>query len=267
MPARPSPNVSLWLKKQGIERICVVSPHLDDAVYSVCGLLQSDAGSQCLVTTVFTEADPTSDSSWALVTGFRDSTQEYQARRKEDQAAMDHLGVNWKHVGAAPSNWSTPRAMALAQELTKKDTGPVLVLLPAGAGGPPPGRIGAFWRRCMRQPFGSPPHAEHCAVRNSLLASLLQIETNKVVFVGFYAEIPYMWSDTVTGLCDKLKLLYPHALSPYWLRPKITDKLAVASQYVSQLVPILGESVEYRKRTLGHDELYLLPSASLKARV
>jgi hypothetical protein len=258
------PNVSEWLHHNAVERICVVSPHLDDAVFSTCGLLLSDARSQCYVTTVFTEADP-AFNSWAHRAGFRDSYHEYQVRRNEDQIAMEQLNVEWNHVGATPARWSTALALNVAQQLIDKaPSGPLLVLLPAGAGGPRPGPVGTWLRRCLRKPFGALPHAEHCAVRDELLNSLQQIATHIRVFVGFYAEFPYIWSDSGPKLRNKLSSLYSPELSTFYLRPNPANKLAVASQYASQVEPILGASVKYRQRALGHDELYLLPNTPLK---
>jgi hypothetical protein len=264
--AKRSPNLADWLQQHTIARIAIVSPHLDDAVFSVCGLLLSDAGSQSSVTTVFTEADP-AFNAWAHRAGFRDSYHEYQVRRSEDQTAMESLQVAWSHFGATPARWSTPLALNLAQQLVSQaNSAPLLILLPAGAGGPRPGPIGTLLRRFLRKPFGSPPHSEHCAVRDEILNALHQIIThaaNGSVYIGFYAELPYLWSDSVAGLRHKLSSPYSQDLSAYWLHPNIADKLAVASQYASQIEPILGASVEYRQRALGHDELYLLPNTPL----
>ncbi|WP_328907899.1 PIG-L family deacetylase [Streptomyces sp. NBC_00234] len=88
---------------QGIPLI-VLSPHLDDAVLS-CGALLSHARQHVPVnvTTLFTEGSPPpytlSARRYLHQTGAHDAEELYAARRAEDRAVLQEMGVAWRHTG------------------------------------------------------------------------------------------------------------------------------------------------------------------------
>jgi LmbE family N-acetylglucosaminyl deacetylase len=242
-------------------RICVVSPHLDDAALSVWTLLSSAWASRCRVVTVFTSARPDSNPTWARQTGFRDALHEVEVRRDEDSRAMTRLGVRFEHAGREPDRWDADAATRLAQELLDGADpaidGDTLVLLPAGAG-QPTGSGQRLWRRLTRTPTGPDAHDEHLAVRDLLGFALRAAGVRRL---GYYAEIPYMWSDTPQRLSDEVDRVAGVKLHLLAARPDADRKLALVAEYASQMDLICGRSTAYRRRLLGREELYFLSPA------
>lgn len=84
--------------------LVVLSPHLDDAVLS-CGALMLAAATRVPVTvaTFFTEAGarPYTLSARSYLRQVRASDAEelYRARRAEDRAVLERIGVGWHHLG------------------------------------------------------------------------------------------------------------------------------------------------------------------------
>ena len=81
----------------GVRRVVVVSPHLDDAVFSLGGTIAAlaDAGTDVAVLTVFA-GDPEADgppTPWQQRSGFASTAQAVQVLRAEDAAACELLGA------------------------------------------------------------------------------------------------------------------------------------------------------------------------------
>lgn len=72
----------------------VFSPHLDDAVFSLGGLLATHAPESSVVT-VFSGTPPNPVSRrWDRMCGFANSTEAMEIRRQEDIAALTSLGIS-----------------------------------------------------------------------------------------------------------------------------------------------------------------------------
>lgn len=262
-PRAPSsfPHLLDDLARRQPTRICVISPHLDDAALSAWTLLSSAWASRCRVVTVFTSARPDSNPTYAQQTGFRDAMHEVEVRRDEDARAMTRLGVRFEHAGREPDRWDAEAASRLAQELLggadpaiDQDT---LVLLPAGAG-QPTGSGQRLWRRLTRTPTGPDAHDEHLSVRDLLGAALRAAGVRRF---GYYAEIPYLWSDTPERLADEVDRVAGAKMQVLAALPDADRKLALVGEYASQMDLICGRSPAYRRRLLGHEELYFLAPA------
>lgn len=84
--------------------LVVLSPHLDDAILS-CGALLLHARNHVpvTVTTIFTEGSPPpytfSARRYLHLTRAHNAEELYAARRAEDQAVLDDMGVAWRHLG------------------------------------------------------------------------------------------------------------------------------------------------------------------------
>lgn len=83
-------------------RVCVVSPHCDDAVLSLGAALAAHVarGGQAVVVTAFA-GDPNrceASGPWDAAAGFRTSAEAAKARRAEDRAACRQLGLEHHHV-------------------------------------------------------------------------------------------------------------------------------------------------------------------------
>lgn len=253
-----TPSVNHWLESLGVERLLVVSPHLDDAILSLGELLRR-VPSRTEVLTVFTASDPGEGLDWARLGGFQDSAEEHAARRLEDVRAMQHLGCAYRHAGLRSGQLNEawlgqflPQWLANAPSPNAKQ----LVLLPAGCGGNrPESGLAHFWRRLTRQPFGSMAHPEHVLVRDVFWAAMKQAPQ---LHIGFYAELPYAWRQTDAIIQAELGAMTGRMLKPIRVLPQVDQKLVAAEHYVSQARLILGESKTYRKRVLGRPECVFL---------
>lgn len=251
----PSPGPA-WLDERRVEEVVVVSPHLDDGVFSAHALLAVASLRRTLVT-VFSDAAPGPASAWGRITGFDTTEAEFAARRIEDRHVAQALGIACVQLDVHVDDWSAAESARVGERIVAmRGHAPerTLVLLPAGAGGEVTGARRGL-RRVLRQPLGSPPHGEHLHVRDGLAAPLLA----RGVRVGFYAELPYMWADDRAALQARLEKLTGHRCGPaFELIPDLAAKHAAAIGYRSQVVPILGAKAGYQKRVLSHPELYFL---------
>lgn len=260
MSAAPLDALRQALARQHIARVCVVSPHLDDAAFSVAEFLRAPGLPPREVYTVFTAARADSDARHTLAMGFSDPLREFEVRRKEDIDAMTLLGVPFEHGGAEVDHFTPAVAEATATRIMARATlaqepnDRLLVLLPAGAGG----TLGAaqrLWRRILRQPCGCQPHAEHEWVRDGLWPHLLTAGAQ----VGLYAEMPYLWADSLAALRARVRGPTSRTLKAFRLPTDPGWKLEVARCYRSQYQSEFGMKVSYQKRTIAMPEALLLP--------
>jgi hypothetical protein len=254
-----------FLAREGIDRVVIVSPHLDDAAFSTCALLLSPVAGTCHVATVFTEGSPDLDPAWAREAGFADSLDEHAARRIEDRQAMTRLGVGFTHLGFVPGAFgpdlanTVVDAVAAAADVPARgeEDASVLWLLPAGAGRSR--RVHEILRRCSRwigRPAGARAHPEHRLVRDALLGVLQQ----RGCRVGFYGELPYVWLDPAPILKRTLGRVCRGPFERFTVEVDPRDKLGVCEMYASQAPLVLGDTVEERLRVLAHAEAYYFPA-------
>ena len=246
-----------WLDQLGIERVIVISPHLDDAVFSVAGIL-STCGDRAEVISVFTEGSAGQSEAWARVTGFTDSIAEHMARRQEDALAMNRLGCRFRHLGCRPGEVDeisvdqTVDAMVQAWPETLART---LVLLPAGAGGPAPSTpLARLAWRLLRRPWGCMPHGEHELTRDLFWHAM----TGRQVRIGFYAELPYAWAHSNGALKEHLHRALGCQTDLVEYRHDTSEKMRLVELYQSQLTPIFGPNPAYRRRVLERAECLLM---------
>lgn len=242
-----------WLERLQIGHLVVVSPHLDDAVFSLAGILGAARG-RAEVITVFTDAQAGQNDDWARLSGFPDSEAEHKARRAEDALAMSRLGCRFRHLGLRPGE-ANEAMTAHAIETIKRDQADglvrTLVLLPGGAGGPPPtSRLQRLAYRLMRRPWGSMPHGEHELTRDLFWRAL----SASPAHVGFYAEIPYAWSHSNKQLQQRLLLTLGCQTEMVEYRHNEEEKGRLVGLYQSQLLPIFGSRPSYRRRVLARNE-------------
>ena len=252
--------VEAWLHEHGIQRIVIISPHLDDAVFSLGGLLGAVAH-RCTVLTVFTEADPAGPTEWARMTGFEDPVLEYAARRAEDPRAMAMLGCKWVHGGACVGQLEHTCARQLLDSLvtTEPASRDCLILLPAAAGGlRPHTKLQRIARRLLRQPLGAPLHAEHRLARDVFW----RILDPAVMRIGFYAELPYVWMQGDRALWAHLSACFQVELENVRVRSEVDGKLQAARNYRSQVPIVLGKRETYQRKVLGRDESIFLVQES-----
>jgi LmbE family N-acetylglucosaminyl deacetylase len=113
----------------------VVSPHLDDAVFSCGEWMATHPGAQ--VVTVFAGAplDTTVTTEWDAACGFVNARQALQLRRLEDRQALDVLGAKPTWLEHADDQYGQARdAGQITATLVPllQGIGPVRLLLPMG---------------------------------------------------------------------------------------------------------------------------------------
>jgi LmbE family N-acetylglucosaminyl deacetylase len=152
-------------------RVVVVSPHIDDAVFSLAATIgqAARAGAEIEVLTVFA-LDPTSDApanGWDTRAGFATEGEAARARRDEDREACHLVGAEPRWLQFRGSGYTKVReteAISTAVRVAIADTDAVLV----------PGF-----------PLTNPDHA--------WLAELLTAGSLLPGQVGLYAEQPYRY--------------------------------------------------------------------------
>lgn len=250
-------SVREWLNAIGVKRLIVISPHLDDAVLSVAGLLRA-ASARAKVLTVFTEADPQHGMSWAQAAGFADAREEHAARRLEDLRAMQYLGCGHVHAGLRSGELTDEAAQGLLRGLLDNqapEPSDALFLLPAASGGTRPYTWFQKMRnRLLRIPFGAPAHPEHQQVRDQMWNAL----SSRLSRVGFYADLPYAWRQSDAKIQAELEARTAQPLEAIHIRGDLKDKLAATGHYPSQMRLILGQSPAYQQRVLSRPECIFL---------
>lgn len=243
------------MEGRSIRHVSVISPHLDDAAFSLAAFLELPTLPPREVFTVFTEARADSDPRHSYAMGFSSPLSEFEARRREDEQAMNMLGVPFSHAGAYTDRLTPDVVGALVQRiLDGKEVANLLVLLPAGAGGHLT-RLSRFFRRIRRIPLGSPPHGEHETVRDELGQRL----GGTKVTIGYYAEIPYLWADSLQRIVGTLSSTAQQRWFTVRVRPDVERKRAVAKAYESQFVHEFGKKSGYQRRSLAIPEAVFLP--------
>jgi LmbE family N-acetylglucosaminyl deacetylase len=133
-----------WVEPDELERVVVLSPHLDDAVLSCGQFLTAHPGTT--VVTVFCGfpaeiLDP--PNWWAQLSGFGPGDDVVAARREEDRRAMGQLGAVPLHLDGFPERDLQPdEPIATADQVADAlvellaEVAPTLVLLPMGLANP-----------------------------------------------------------------------------------------------------------------------------------
>lgn len=116
-------------------KLLVISPHLDDAVFSCAELLARHPGA--VVATVFTCIPPGFGrlTEWDALCGFHDAAQAVALRREEDRAALELLFARPVWLDFCDSQYeATPPQAVLSDALqdTLQREHPDTVLIPAG---------------------------------------------------------------------------------------------------------------------------------------
>ncbi len=252
-------DITAWLASNGIERIIIISPHLDDAVLSLGGMINA-VPEITEVITVHTEGTPGEDDAWAKICGFDDSAAEHRSRKIEDQRAMEHIGCRYQHLGLRSGELTEATAWQLARTLGRSSgatSASTLVMLPAGAGGHRSLSATKRWlRRMLRRPFGSVAHPDHESSRDCFRNAFSELPAR----LCFYAEIPYCWNEHPMRLAKRISALLTSPLDHVRIKPDLHQKLVAAECYNSQADLILGRTASYRRRVLRSDEhLFLAP--------
>jgi len=149
-----------------IVRHTVVSPHSDDAAFSVGSLLLTEGAEAQVITICAGRPDDDSAAAdWDWRCGFRTAGQAATVRRAEDSAACRSVGASVCHLSYPDAPYAPERSAAdLPDELEQLLAG-TTVWLPAAIGG----------------------HPDHVLTRNAVLAVLRRTALPALL----YADTPY----------------------------------------------------------------------------
>jgi hypothetical protein len=257
------PAIEAWMRQRGVGWICALSPHLDDVAFSIPTILAHTALPPREVWTVFSASTADGDMGYANATGFANPLEEFEARRAEDREAMRLIGVPFRHVGAVASRFDAAMAASIVDDLraqAHQRAGRTLVLLPAGAG-IEPSAVRRLWGRLTRTPVGCRPHGEHEMVRDAVAAAFAPGRAgHDDPTVGYYAEVPYLWSEGPRRLETRLRSIAGQPLEPFAVAARVDFKFEIAHAYRSQVALELGEREYFRRLSLSGDERLYLPS-------
>jgi len=126
-----------------LERIVVVSPHLDDAVLG-CGRLMA-AHPGATVVTVYAgapDAYPDPMTRWDALAGFEPGDDVLGARKEEDRKALTELGATPRHLDFVEhqyldrEDWVGPDHTVDRLEEELRALGPTAVFIPFGIANP-----------------------------------------------------------------------------------------------------------------------------------
>jgi LmbE family N-acetylglucosaminyl deacetylase len=126
-----------------LERIVIVSPHLDDAALSCAYLMTAHPATP--VVTVFAGRPaeyPTPMERWDAICGFVEGDEVHVARRAEDQSALSVFEAQpvWldfvEHSYLAREEWVRPADIVDALEAELQRLEPTAVFIPFGLGNP-----------------------------------------------------------------------------------------------------------------------------------
>lgn len=173
--------------------LLLVSPHLDDAVFSCAALVERPEPID-IVTVFAGEPDPPQQGWWDLECGFSSSAESTRARRQEEEAAFagtehgrSYLELlELQHVDGRTRRERDAIASAIGDWVSAQPAG--TVALPAGAGCSQ-ARVARWLRRLRRDRCAPPQHPDHLLVRDVGLDVLRHADATPLL----YEEVPYLW--------------------------------------------------------------------------
>jgi len=138
----PMRNWGLPLDRE-LDRVLIVSPHLDDAVLGCARFMAAHPG--CTVVTVFAGNPPRYPDPmrlWDVQSGFGPDDDVMEARRKEDHAALSVLDARPVHFDFVEHTYRegdqpvAPDVIAPVVAATLREIAPTLIIAPFGLANP-----------------------------------------------------------------------------------------------------------------------------------
>jgi hypothetical protein len=179
--------------------ILLVSPHLDDAVFSCAAFVERPEPLDVL--TVFAGApDPPRQGWWDAQCGFASSVESVPARLREDEAGFagtshrrSYLELLELQYAGRRTSVERKRLADRAREWLAENRGGT-VAVPAGAGCSQT-RTARWRRKLLRRRCSPPQHPDHVFVRDVVLEVV--VPTGAEVLL--YEEVPYLWGESGDG--------------------------------------------------------------------
>lgn len=209
-----------------LDRVLVVSPHLDDGVLS-CGHLLAGAGAATVVT-VFSGTPlryPRPVSAWDTVCGFTDSDDIIAQRRIEDERAVAALSASATHLDFVDRQYRDDKRYdldAIARELRRAVTEfePTTIAVPLAI-----------------------QHPDHRAALQAALRLRNGADARTWIC---YAEFPYVWRQEDLAVRRLGRLRRTYRVTPVLELPRAElAKAAALRAYASQLAGLdFGDSFD-----------------------
>jgi hypothetical protein len=237
--------------------LLLVSPHLDDAVFSCAALVERPEPIDVL-TVASGAPDPPRQGWWDVQCGFASSAESIPARLAEDDAAFAGTPHRRSHLGLLELQYQPERTRAEAELIAGRVRDWVaanpegVVAVPAGAGCSP--RRTARWRRrLLRQNCSPPQHPDHVWVRETVLEALTGITAL------LYEEIPYLWGEPADAEAERAASSGGLSVDPFTVEVDPVQKARRIAAYASQIAEISPSHGRLDDpRTLPAEERYWL---------
>jgi LmbE family N-acetylglucosaminyl deacetylase len=210
-----------------LRRVLVVSPHLDDAVFSCAHLLAG--ADDALVITVFAGAPdryPDPLGAWDVACGFRTDDDVVTERRREDEDALRSLGRRGEHLDFVDRQYRTDRGYDVAAISRRIGSSleafdPTVVLAPLAI-----------------------QHPDHRAALRATLALRARNDPSRVWAV--YGEYPYVWREQDRAVRRLAHLRTAgYRVTPVLTLPRAPDAKARALRsYRSQLAGMAFDAID-----------------------
>jgi hypothetical protein len=179
--------------------ILLLSPHLDDAVFSCAALVERPEPLDVL--TVFTGApDPPRQGWWDAQCGFASSVESVPARLREDEAGFAGTPHRRSYLELLELQYAGRRTSVEREELADRvgewvaENLDATVAVPAGAGCSQT-RTARWRRKLLRQHCSPPQHPDHVFVRDAVLEVVAATDAEALL----YEEVPYLWGGAGDG--------------------------------------------------------------------
>jgi LmbE family N-acetylglucosaminyl deacetylase len=220
--------------------LLLVSPHLDDAVFS-CSAVVERAEAVDVLTVCAGSPDPPRRGWWDEDTGFSSSAESMPARLREDEEAFagtphrrSYLSLlELQYVDGARSD-DERRTIAAAVGSWVSENQSATVALPAGAGC----RSRPLVRRLLRllsRPCHPPRHPDHLFVRDAVLPVLRDKPEAKVLL---YEELPYLLGGSADREAQRVAAGGGWDAEPIVRAIDRSAKAARIAAYSSQVLPL-----------------------------
>lgn len=239
---------------QDMKALLIVSPHLDDGVLSVGGLVEYALaiGVRVVIATTFARDSPPaaelSPFAVELHGRWNRGPNPYAGRRAEDVAAIELLGAELRHAPLHEALYRTDAAGSFLYPTQESIFGPpaagdeigeaLTALLDSW--------IDEFMPDLVLAPLGVGRHVDHVIVTSSLH----RLATSRPIDVALYEDMPYATGivpvfapDTVEAALERT----PWPVAGAQLFPVGLDaKLAAISAYASQIAEIFPDGRDVR---------------------
>lgn len=210
----------------------LLSPHFDDAVLSLGGLLAKEGSSSTVVTFFGGKPEPSQITPWDLASGFLNSNQAHDARVRENDEALKLLGVPGNQIVNLGHLDQQYRADLLGrsdgEELSKLLLQDLLSLLESYED-----------QELSLYAPGLEMHKDHFLIKQVLLQAIPHIKGRPVQFF-LYQDLPYAYTIPEEKLeKDAISDIATVELVPVPLsREQIEKKIEAIKLYESQIGPL-----------------------------